>query len=472
MKKAPITSLVLAGGLVLSANSMAFAATGSDIVKTGEQFIGKPYLYGAPIGDVNAFDCSSFTATVFKNNGIVLPRTSSAQSKVGTLVQKNDLQTGDLVFFDTDFNGSIDHVGIYIGEGQMINAIISGVGISNVNSTYWAPRYVTARRVLNQTAATPTAAPTSSSSASHSPSKDTVYTVKSGDTLSLIALHYGISVSDLKAFNKLTSDIIFPGQTLKLSVTSTPSTTGTNPTTAQPDSHPAAPVVQPVTYKPADPSSYKVQPGDSLWKIAHHFHLSIASLESINKLKNDRIYVGQTLSLKKSTTPAVPKQNNLVSQKPAKITPVANYTPSKSSTAKPSSTARTTVVTYTVKKGDTLSKIAYKHQLPLTDLIAYNHLTSSLIFPGQKLKLSKPSAAPSESTIKVASAQSQLSVTSLESHVNATTDHKTPSHTYTVKKGDTLWDIAVLHDTNTKKLMKANNLTSPFIFPGQTLNLA
>lgn len=472
MKKAPITSLVLAGGLVLSANSIAFAATGSDIVKTGEQFIGKPYLYGAPIGDVNAFDCSSFTAIVFKNNGIALPRTSSAQSKVGTLVQKNDLQTGDLVFFDTDFNGSIDHVGIYIGAGQMINAIISGVGISNVNSTYWAPRYVTARRVLNQTAATPTAAPASSSSASNSPSEDTAYTVKSGDTLTLIGLHYGISVSDLKAFNKLTSDTIFPGQTLKLSGTPIPSSMGTSPKAAQPANHPAEPVIQPVTYKPAEPSVYKVQPGDSLWEIAHHFNLSIASLESINKLKNDRIYVGQTLSLKKPTTPTVPKQTNLVSQKPAKLTPVANYTPSEPSTAKPSSTTKTTVATYTVKKGDTLSKIAYKHKLSLTDLIAYNHLTSSLIFPGQKIKVSKPSAAPSKSTIKVASVESQLSVTSLESHVNGTSDHKTTPLTYTVKKGDTLWDIAVLHDTNTKKLMKANNLTSPFIFPGQKLNLA
>ena len=463
MKKAPITSLVLAGGLVLSANSMAFAATGSDIVKTGQQFIGKPYLYGASIGDVNEFDCSSFTATVFKNNGITLPRTSSAQSKVGTAIAKANLQVGDLVFFDADLNGSIDHVGIYMGTGQMISAILTGVEVSNVNSTYWAPRYVTARRVLNLNANIP----------SINPSKNTVYSVKSGDTLSLIGLHYGISVSDLKQLNNLKSDTIFLGQTLKVSgapQVTTPAGSTTVPsdsssaTAVTPTPAPVtAPTTQPVTYTPAPQTTYKVKSGDSLWKIARHFNLSVASLESINKLKTDRIYVGQTLSLKKPAAKAAPKPKELVSKAPAKAAPIVNLSETNSTTS-PSPT------TYTVKKGDTLSKIAYKNKLSLTDLIAYNRLSSSLIFPGQKLKLSKTSAPPAESKIKIASVESLVKVVSDDSKV--TTSSIRTAGTYTVKKGDTLWDIAVLNDTNTKKIMKANNLTSPFIFPGQKLFLA
>jgi LysM repeat protein len=460
MKKAPITSLVIAGGLVLSANSMAFAATSSDIVKSGQQYMDKPYLYGAPIGDVNEFDCSSFTATVFRNNGITLPRTSSDQSHVGTAVQKANLQVGDLVFFNTDFNGTIDHVGIYIGAGQMISAILSGVKISNVNSTYWAPRYVTARRVQNPGSSTAT----TPSSATSTP---TVHTVKSGDTLSIISLQYGILVSDLKRLNNLTSDTIFPGQTLKLKGTTIPvsnstgssTTKTTTPTTAKPIS---VPTVEPVTYKPTPQTTYKVQSGDSLWKIAHKFNLSIASLEAINKLKNDRIRVGQTLSLKKPTTTSTPKPTPLVNKTPAKTVPIENLTQQKTTKASTTSTA-----TYVVKKGDTLSKVAYKNKLPLTDLIAFNHLSSSLIYPGQKLKLSKPSAAPADNKIKIASVESQVKVTS----VKEPAVQETTSLTYTVKKGDSLWDIALLNNTNTKKLMKANNLNSPFIFPGQKLNL-
>jgi LysM repeat protein len=470
MKKAPITTFVLAGGLVLSANSMAFAATGSDIVKSGEKYMGKPYVYGAHIGDVNAFDCSSFTATVFRNNGITLPRVASDQSHVGTAVPKANLEAGDLVFFDTEFSGSIDHVGIYIGGGQMISAILSGVTISNVNATYWASRYVTAKRVLSPAPMGQTSSTTSTNSSS-----TTFYTVKSGDSLQYIGNHYGITVSDLKMLNNLTSDTIFPGQTLKVSGTPQAATPVSSPskstttTPSQPKPIPV-PIVEPVTYKPTPQTTYKVQSGDSLWTIAHKFNLSIASLEAINKLKNDRIRVGQTLTLKKPATSSSPKPISLVSKTPAKKVPIMNLTENKTTTT-PNATSAATV-SYVVKRGDTLSKIAYKNKISLTDLIAFNHLSSSLILPGQKLKLSNPRAAPTE--IKVASVISKVKVASVESQAKVTivvsVKEPTPP-TYTVKNGDTLWDIALLNNTNTKNLMKANNLSSPFIFPGQKLNL-
>ncbi|WP_027409127.1 LysM peptidoglycan-binding domain-containing protein [Anoxybacteroides tepidamans] len=120
------------------------------IIQIGEKYLGAKYLYGASPSRTDAFDCSSFTMRVFSEVGISLPRSSGAQSQAGTTVSVNGLQKGDLVFFDTDFNGTINHVGIYAGNGQMLNATISkGVCYVSIDSPYWKERFVKATRVIN-----------------------------------------------------------------------------------------------------------------------------------------------------------------------------------------------------------------------------------------------------------------------------------------------------------------------------------
>ena len=109
---------------------------------------GSPYVWGAE--GPNSFDCSGFTSYVFKNAvGINLPRTSSAQSNYGTTVSRSNLQPGDLVFFNTSGSG-VSHVGIYIGNGNMIHSPSSGksVSIASINSSYYSARFVNAKRVL------------------------------------------------------------------------------------------------------------------------------------------------------------------------------------------------------------------------------------------------------------------------------------------------------------------------------------
>lgn len=138
----------IALALVVLFPTQVFAATGGDIIKTGEKYLGRPYQYGAVLGKTSSFDCSSFTAKVFKENGITLPRTSRDQSKVGVRVSKANLRKGDLVFYDTDYDGVINHVGIHAGTSSMLHAG-STKGVSYANTKYyWSPRFVTARRVL------------------------------------------------------------------------------------------------------------------------------------------------------------------------------------------------------------------------------------------------------------------------------------------------------------------------------------
>lgn len=125
------------------------AAEANQVLAAGAKYLGAKYLYGASTSRTDAFDCSSFTWRAFQAVGVTLPRTSSAQAQVGTPVSKSTLQKGDLVFFDTNYDGTINHVGIYAGNGQMLNASTSkGVSYANINSSYWEPRFVKAVRVL------------------------------------------------------------------------------------------------------------------------------------------------------------------------------------------------------------------------------------------------------------------------------------------------------------------------------------
>ena len=134
--------------------SMASASTSTSLISSAKTYIGTPYRYGGTT--TSGFDCSAYVQRVFSDNGISLPRDTSSQYAKGTSVTKSNLETGDLVFFNT--NGkSVSHVGIYVGENNFIHASTSkGVMISSINDPhYWGSRYIGARRVENLASAPP-----------------------------------------------------------------------------------------------------------------------------------------------------------------------------------------------------------------------------------------------------------------------------------------------------------------------------
>mgnify|MGYP001299845066 CR=1 FL=1 len=125
----------------------------SAIIATAKSYLGDfKYKFGAEPWNTNYrySDCSAFVQLVFnKHHGYNLPRVSRDQAKVGTYVSKANLQPGDLVFFDTNNDGKINHVGIYLGNGEFIHSAPSNnVGINNLNTSFWKNHYETARRVL------------------------------------------------------------------------------------------------------------------------------------------------------------------------------------------------------------------------------------------------------------------------------------------------------------------------------------
>lgn len=108
-----------------------------DIVEYAKQFVGNPYVWGGTSLTKGA-DCSGFVQSVFKKYGVTLPRTSREQAKVGTKISVSELKAGDLIFY-TNGSGTINHVAIYIGGGQVVHASSPSTGIRISKYNYRTP---------------------------------------------------------------------------------------------------------------------------------------------------------------------------------------------------------------------------------------------------------------------------------------------------------------------------------------------
>ena len=254
----------------------------------------------------------------------------------------------------------------------------------------------------------------SNSTSNQTPQSTTdTYTVQSGDTLWGIANTHDTTVNNLKQINDLTSDTIYVGQVLKLKQQST---------TQQESSQPS---------QSNSSDFYTVKAGDSLWKIAMGNDLTVSHLKQMNNLTTNTIYVGQQLRIKEEQTNSQASQSN-------------------SQTNQSSQNAGT----YTVKAGDTLWGIANDHDTTVNALKQNNHLSSDTIYVGQVLSLG------------------QTASTGSHSQSTASTQSSTSDGTYTVKSGDTLWSIANANDMTVAQLKQKNDLSNDTIYVGQTLNVS
>ncbi|ODA40213.1 hypothetical protein DSBG_2984 [Desulfosporosinus sp. BG] len=130
----------------LSTKTTTETSKASAVIATSKQYIGVKYVYGGTTP--SGFDCSGFVQYVFAKHGINLPRVSRDQYNIGTSVSFSNLKAGDLVFFSLAKNGVVDHVGIFVGNGQFINASSSkGVTIYTLGS-YWQSVFLGAKRIL------------------------------------------------------------------------------------------------------------------------------------------------------------------------------------------------------------------------------------------------------------------------------------------------------------------------------------
>jgi LysM repeat protein len=206
-----------------------------------------------------------------------------------------------------------------------------------------------------------------------------VHVVRKGEALWDIARHYNLSVFEIKKRNHLKRDVIKPG--MRLNLDETPEKESAEKGAADED----------------EPFEYRVKPGDNLSTIAARFDVAVSLLKQLNGLKENRIYPGQTLQLRPSSLDEA---------------------------------------VHVVRSGETLSSIAFKYRMNVSDIKRINDIDGSRIVVGQELRLKG-----------------------------------TKPHVYIVERGDALWEVAQAYDMKVADIKRLNGLTSDRIYPGQELQL-
>lgn len=255
------------------------------------------------------------------------------------------------------------------------------------------------------------------------------YKVKSGDSLYFIAKKKNTTITKLKKLNHLTSDLIYVGQTLKTSGT-------TSNSASKKTSAPKKSTTSKSTTVTKKSGTYKVKPGDYIAKIAANHGITLSALMKANGLKNDLIFAGQTLKI------------------PGSSTTVTHVSSNKNNSPKPATSKKAT--TYTVKSGDYVGKIAAAFNVSIASIEKNNNIKNHVIYVGQKLKINGSSTKPASNNTKPA------------------TPSKTPTapsnaKKYTVVSGDTLSVIAHKFGITITQLKSWNGLTSDMIRVGQVL---
>jgi len=134
----------------------AASSAAADLIREAKRYLGVKYQFGAAhYSTSKRFDCSSFVQYLFAKQGIELPRTARAQAKLGEEVPMDKLRQGDLLFFEVPgrfkSDREVGHVGIYIGDRQMIHASPlpqDGVQITSIDKPYWKETFLFAKRIL------------------------------------------------------------------------------------------------------------------------------------------------------------------------------------------------------------------------------------------------------------------------------------------------------------------------------------
>jgi lysozyme len=384
-----------------STSNSSSSSTQYYTVQSGDTLTGIATTYSTTVPNLVSWNSITNKNLIYVGQSLIVSQGTSSSSNSSTSATASTSSTGTYTVKSGDTLSSIA-----TGHSTTVSSLVSLNSISNPNVIY-----VGQVLKLSANSASTSSSTTSSSSAT---TASGTYTVKSGDTLSSIATGHSTTVSSLVSLNSISNpNVIYVGQVLKLSNTtsSSSSTKGSSSTTAS--------------------GTYTVKSGDSLSGIASSHGTTVSSLASLNNISDSNlIYVGQVLKLSANSTSTS-----------------SNKTSSSSTTAASG--------TYTVKSGDTLYGIAANNNTSVSSLVSLNSITDpDNIYVGQVLKLSS-----SSSSSKVTTTTSSSST-------------KT-SGSYTIKSGDTLYQIAIANGLSVSQLASLNNISDPNeVYVGQVLKLS
>jgi len=459
----------------LSVSSPANFSLPDSVINYGKLFLKTPYRYGSK--GTNSFDCSGFTSYVYRNFGYNLERTSSDQSKQFGPISRDQLKTGDLVFFEgRRRNGRVGHVGIVVSTNDsghfdfIHSAVHSGVTISKSNESYYLNRFVSAGRIIgidtvNRIKGT-IPKMTRDEYVSYKPANSVkvsvpakYHKVKKGENLSIIAEKYGLSVTALKQKNNLANNNLKINQRLKIknaeSYTKAETMLTENPLS--------------VSNKTSENEYYAntihtIKKGENLISISKLYNVPVLELKNLNNLKNNKVSIGQKLKISDisnqielENTSDIAKTENTETI-PENPIPVSNKTSEKESYENN---------IHIIKKGENLISISKLYNVSVLELKNLNNLKNNKVNIGQKLKITEISSQIGfGNTSEVAKTENAETIPEKTGKVLRNND-KILKHK--IKKGESLYTIAKLHSMSIDELKLLNSLSDSKIKPGQVL---
>ena len=449
------------------------------------QYLGRPYRGGAT--GPYSFDCSGFTSYCYRHLGYNLVHSSAGQTNYGMPIMKTEWQPGDLVFFNGRRAGSgqVGHVGIVVrnnGDGtfDFIHAACStGISIDNSSQRYYAARYVTARRLIGESASMghgklddeffkstmmelnshddggefdtgEERLPLTHAEAGVSSKHQVSHRVHRGETLSGIARQYGCSVDDLKAWNNLSSSRLYAGQALK--VYNEGGTVEQSKKTPETKGEEYEVVYDATADKFTNLPESKKQEKDTpqtrrrqtvtTYVISSSGETTVTTEGGETEQEADRNY-GQKQEEKEAESKKVVGENEgEVSHEEQKKE--TNVMLKLEKAAQEASVNTEPEETHIVKVGETLYSISQRHGCSISQLEEWNNLTTTAIRPGQKLKVRGGSRS----------------------------EGRNQSEAYhTVRKGDTYYSIAQHYHTTVQRLQQLNGSHSSQLRIGDKIRI-
>ena len=295
--------------------------------------------------------------------------------------------------------------------------------------------------VVPGSASTTSGSASSSTSSTSTSSAGGNYTVQAGDSYWRIANKYGISIQELQRLNGTSDYTLHPGQSIKVPGSGTNASASSNGSSASISTTSAA---------PAAGGSYTVQAGDSYWRIANKYGISISELQRLNGTSDYNLYPGQSLKVPGSGSSSSASASS-------------NGTSTSTSTT---SAAPAAGGSYTVQAGDSYWRIANKYGISISELQRLNGTSNYFLYPGQSIKV--PGSGSANAT--PAPAATTASTTSAPAETPAPAP-STGGGNYTVQAGDSYWRIANKYGISISELQRLNGTSNYFLYPGQSIKV-
>ena len=383
-------------------------------VKKKDSLLGIADLFNSRVIDIRNWNNIPYTQSVYVGQDLTIFVPSDKKDFYASLDTQTSLEKTTVKSSFTNKKSELVYYRIKRGESLYAIANRYGVDVSSLRewNNLSSNKIFAGKRLKIYTDRSDRYLAASENNSSHSRTSLYHYRVKGGDTISELSIKFGVPVTTLKRWNNLTSNVLRIGQTLKIYNNDNEESYGDNsPKTS------------------ANVNYYKVKPGDAISQIAEVYHVRVSSIRRWNHLRSNKIVAGKTLTIYSD----------------ADVNDIDNSSSDNSATDNSNESGPDF---YNVRRGDTISDIAVKHNVSIKDIKKWNDLASNDITAGTKLRI-VPNA--SGSSVKKSSKQK--------------------GKTHLVSRGETLYSISRNFNIPVSRLKALNNLASNKIIPGQEIRI-